>query len=91
MAAREITLRRQHQAVTKVCDVLAKHAPEVAEELRLLTPGGTVPNSARTPDELMTYFAEAIVALAEVVDELVEANRPKKRGRPPKDRTQEAS
>jgi hypothetical protein len=84
-------MRRQHAAITQLRDVIQKHDPELIEQLRLLTPGGAIPNSARTPDEFLTYLAECVGVLAKLVDQQIEANKPKKRGRPPKDRTQEAS
>ena len=45
-----------------------------------------MPNSAKSPDELMLYLAESVVVLAGVVDKLVEANKLRPRGRPPKER-----
>ena len=82
MAARDVVMARQHEAITELRNVIERHSPETAEQLRLLSYGGSVPNSVKSPDLFATYLAESINVLAGVVDELVEERRPKRRGRP---------
>ena len=85
MVARSVVVDHQVAALKQIRDVIAKHDPSAVEELRLLLPGGTIPNSVKQPDEVMTVLAKSVAVLAELVDQQVEANAPKKRGRPRKE------
>ena len=84
MPARDVVMARQHEAITELRNVIERHNPEKAAQLRLLSPGGSVPNSVKNQDLFATYLAESINVLAAAVDELLEASKPKKKGRPPK-------
>jgi hypothetical protein len=84
----DVVRTRQHEAMTRVRDVIERHAPETAAELRNFTPDSVTPNFSKAPDATILYLAEALAALAKTVDQQVEANRPRRRGRP---RKQEAS
>jgi hypothetical protein len=81
MVARSVVAEHQRVALEQVQAVVEKHAPESAERFRLLSP--RTPNSIKQPDETITLLAEAVVVLAGKVDELEEANQPRRRGRPP--------
>ncbi len=84
MAAREILLTRQYDALSEIRRVVDKHALEVGERLRLMVPRGAIPTSGNFPNETVTFLAESVAVLARLVDQHAEANRPKRRGRPPK-------
>jgi len=88
MVARSVVVEHQRHTLEEIRAVVERHAPERAQQLQLLLPGGVIPNSIKQPDETITLLAEAITVLAGVVDELVEQNKPRPRGRP---RKQEAS
>jgi hypothetical protein len=88
MVARSVVVEHQVAALKQIRDVIAKHDPAAVEELRLLLPGGAIPNSIRHPDEVMTVLAKSVAVLAELVDQQVEANAPKKRGRPRKEKAE---
>jgi hypothetical protein len=76
------------EALKQIRDVINKHDPAAVEELRLLLPGGAIPNSVKQPDEVMMVLAKSVAVLAELVDQQVEANAPKKRGRPRKEKAE---
>ena len=84
MVARSVVVEHQMAALKQVRDVIAKHDPAAVEELRLLLPGGSIPNSIRQPDEVMTVLAKSVAVLAELVDQQIEAQKPRPRGRPSK-------
>jgi hypothetical protein len=88
MVARSVVAEHQVAALKQIRDVIAKHDPAAVEELRLLLPGGAIPDSIRHPDEVMTVLAKSVAVLAELVDHQVEANAPKKRGRPRKEKAE---
>jgi hypothetical protein len=88
MVARSVVVEHQVAALQQIRDVIAKHDPDAVEELRLLLPGGAIPNSIKHPDEVMTVLAKSVAVLAELVDQQVEANAPKKRGRPRKEKAE---
>jgi hypothetical protein len=75
-------------ALKQIRDVINKHDPAAVEELRLLLPGGAIPNSVKQPDEVMTVLAKSVAVLAELVDQQIEAGKPRKRGRPPKEKAE---
>ena len=83
MVARSVVVEHQRVALEQVRAVVEMHSPETAEQLRLLLPGGATPNSVKSPDETITLLAESIVVLARLVDQQIEATKPKRRGRPP--------
>ncbi len=84
MVARSVVIEHQREALKQIRDVIAKHDPAAVEQLRLLLPGGTIPNSIKQPDEVMTVLAKSVAVLAELVDQQIEAQKPKPRGRPRK-------
>lgn len=88
MVARSVVVEHQVAALQQIRDVIAKHDPAAVEQLRLLLPGGAIPNSIKHPDEVMTVLAKSVAVLAELVDKQVEANAPKKRGRPRKEKAE---
>jgi hypothetical protein len=49
-----------------------------------VTPNGTIPNSIKQPDEVMSFLAWSVAALAELVDQHIEETKPRPRGRPRK-------
>jgi hypothetical protein len=83
-----VVVEHQVAALQQIRDVIAKHDPAAVEQLRLLLPGGAIPNSIKHPDEVMTVLAKSVAVLAELVDQQVEANAPKKRGRPRKEKAE---
>jgi hypothetical protein len=91
MAAREVILNHQYEVMRELGDIVDRLDPEALGQVRSLLPAGMVPTSGRSLDELVLFLGQAVLVLAKRLDELEEANRPKKRGRPPKDRKQEAS
>ena len=88
MVARSVVVEHQVAALQQIRDVIAKHDPAAVEQLRLLLPGGAIPNSIKHPDEVMTVLAKSVAVLAELVDQQAEANAPKKRGRPRKEKAE---
>ncbi len=84
MAAREVIVAQQIAALGQIAEVLEKHAPEKAAQLRTLTPVGSVPNSARGLDETITFLAESVAVLARLVDQHIEQTKSRPRGRPRK-------
>ena len=92
MAARDVVIGYQYAALSEIRDIIEKHNPEVGAQLRLLGPAdGVVPNSFKLPDETVTFLAQAVAALAKLVDQQAQASAPKRRGRPPKARKRGAS
>jgi hypothetical protein len=75
-------MAKQHESVSQLVGIIERRSPETVEQLRLLTPGGALPNSVKSPDALILYLVESTNFLSGVVDELVEANKPRPRGRP---------
>jgi hypothetical protein len=84
MVARSVIVQRQVEALRKVREVVEKHEHASAEQLRLVTPNGTIPNSIKQPDEVMSFLAWSVAALAELVDQHIEETKPRPRGRPRK-------
>jgi hypothetical protein len=82
MVAKSVIVQRQFEALRKVREVVEKHDPATAEQLRLVTPTGTIPNSIKQPDEVMSFIAHSVAALAELVDQHIEETKPRPRGRP---------
>jgi len=80
MVAMEYIYNRQYEAITALRDVIERLDPERGAELRSLSYGGAVPNSAKQPDLYATYLTEAILVLAKRVDEL--EGRARRGGRP---------
>ena len=81
--------QRQQVALESILSVLGRHDPEVIERIDHLFARGAMKWSPRsgvtTPqDEHLLILAEATATLARLVDELVEASKPRPRGRPPK-------
>jgi hypothetical protein len=73
VVARDVVFAKQHESITQVRDILREHAPEVAQRLELMSYGGAVPNSAKSPDLFMVYLCEAVIVLAKRVVELENA------------------
>ncbi len=90
MVARSVLVEHQVAALKQIRDVIAKHDPAAVEELRLLLPGGAIPNSIRQPDEVIMVLAKSVAVLAELVDQQIEAGKPRPRGRPRKEKPSEA-
>jgi hypothetical protein len=88
MTGRSVIAARQERTLKRIREILEKHHPEAAERLDVYTPSGVVPNSYKMNAEFHLYTAESVQMLAELVDGLLEASKPKRRGRP---RKQEAS
>ena len=86
MVARSVVIEHQAAALRQIRAVIEKHDPAAVEQLRRLTPGGGIPNSVKSPDEVMLFLAQSVAVLAERVDGLLEQTRPRPRGRPPKSR-----
>ena len=89
MVARSVVVEHQMAALKQIRDVIDKHDPAAVEELRLLLPGGTIPNSVKQPDEVMTVLAKSVAVLAKLVDEHIEESKPRRRGRPPKQQAEQ--
>ena len=81
---------QQTRCVDEVLDVLGRHDPDAAERIEGLFGHGARKWSVRggvvaPQDEMLTVLCEAVAVLARRVDELTEANRPRRRGRPHKE------
>ena len=85
MAAREVIVNKQIEALKQALEVIERLDPDAVQELRSLTPSGMIPNSARSLDETILFMAQCTAVLARMVEQQLEANRPKKRGRPKQD------
>jgi hypothetical protein len=81
MASTEALGARVFLAQSRVFEVVKKHAPKQAEKLTLVTDTGKPP-AFNNAAESAAWQAEALAALAEVVDRI--APEPPKRGRPGK-------
>jgi hypothetical protein len=88
MVGRSVVVEHQVAALKQIRDVIAKHDPAAVEQLRLLLPGGAIPNSIKHPDEVMMVLAKSVAVLAELVDQQVEAGKPRPRGRPRKEKAE---
>ena len=84
MVARSVVIEHQSAALRQIRDVIEKHDPDAVAQRRLLTPGGGIPNSVKSPDEVMLLLAQSVAVLAKLVDEQAAASAPRPRGRPPK-------
>ncbi len=90
MPAREIVLDYQYTVLKELRDFLDRHDPQAAKQIRFLMPAEGVPTSANFPDQTLLLLAQGVVAVGRAVEQLQEQNKPRPRGRPPKDRKQEA-
>jgi hypothetical protein len=82
MVAVEYIYAKQHEAITALRDVIEELDPERGRELRNLSYGGAVPNSAKQMDLYVTYLTEAILLLHRRQDELESEARARRGGRP---------
>ncbi|MDP8951780.1 MAG: hypothetical protein M3N18_06025 [Actinomycetota bacterium] len=73
----------QETALKRVLSVIEKHDPDQAARLRALRPGGAMPHSVKMPNEVMTFLAESVATMVELVDQHIEESQ-RKRGRPRK-------
>ena len=86
MVATSINAARGIEALSRVRDLVEEHGTDEQRERLTRIAGGAVPAPNRLPIENATYQSEALAVLFEMVIEMKEANRPRRRGRPPKDR-----
>jgi hypothetical protein len=84
MVATTVSAERANAALQRVKDLVDKHGtPEQRERLSRVR-SGMIPSVNRFPVEHTLFQDEAILILAEMVGDLVEANKPRPRGRPRK-------
>jgi hypothetical protein len=88
MTGRSMIAARQERTLKRIREILERHHPEAGPRLDVYTRNGVVPNSFKMNAEFHLYTAESVQMLAELVDGLLEASKPRPRGRP---RKQEAS
>ena len=91
MVATSVNVHRGIDALSRVRELVEEHGTNEQRERLSRIMGGAIPAPNRAPVEHAVYTSEALAILFEIVGELKEASKPKRRGRPPKDRTQEAS
>jgi hypothetical protein len=91
MVATSVNNMRGIEALTRMRDLVEEHGTDEQKERLTRIMGGSVPAPNRAPIEHAVYTSEALTILFEMVIHMKEASKPKKRGRPPKDRTREAS
>jgi hypothetical protein len=84
MPAREVVLGHQHEAISEILGLIEKYDPEAMKQLRLLVPAGATPTSGRQLDATITFLARSVAVLGRLVDQQIEANKPRPRGRPRK-------
>ena len=84
MVATSINAARGLEALTRVRDLVEEHGTDEQKERLSRIMGGPVPAPNRSPIENATYQSEALAVLFEMVIEMKEANRPRRRGRPRK-------
>ncbi len=84
MVASDVLNIRAHQALQRVQDMIEEHGtPEQVARLSSMT-ASAAPPPPRMAAEFACFQSEAMAVLAEMIGEIKEANRPKRRGRPPK-------
>lgn len=84
MASVEVMAERMLKAHERTLEVLREHgSPENNESLDRITNNAIKP-SFKSPYMIHTLHAEQLAGLAGIVGELIEANKPRPRGRPPK-------
>jgi hypothetical protein len=88
MVATSINAARGLEALTRVRDFVEEYGTDEQKERLTRIMGGPVPAPNRSPIENAAYQAEALAILFEMVGDLAEASKPKRRGRP---RKQDAS
>ena len=89
MASIEVIGAMAHERDSETIEVLQRHAPEVAESLKMTVGVDHEGNPAAVgihQVEHQAFLSEAVAGLAAVVDKLATDAAPKKRGRPPKDK-----
>ena len=80
---------QQAAALDTILEVLARHDPKASLRIQTLFGRGARKWSVRggavgPQDEFLLILAEAVASLSKLVDQQVEASKPKKKGRPPK-------
>jgi hypothetical protein len=84
MTATAITAAKAITALERVRSVVEEHGSEEQRARLHGITGHTIPSPNRSPIEHAAYQDEALAILAEMVGDLVEANKPRPRGRPRK-------
>jgi hypothetical protein len=75
---------REEKLLCEIRDHVAAQDPELAQRLAILHPSGGVPTSGKMPNEYAQFLGEAVLVLYRQLEEVKEAQKPRKRGRPPK-------
>jgi hypothetical protein len=88
MVATSVNNTRAYDALTRVRDLVEERGTGEQKERLNRIVGGPVPAPRNRPIEHAAYQAEGLAILFEMVGPLVEASKPRRRGRP---RKQEAS
>jgi hypothetical protein len=83
MVATSVNNERAQAALMRVRDIVEEYGNNEQKERLNRIQGGPVPAPRNYHVEHETYQSEALAVLFEMVGELLEANRPKKRGRKP--------
>jgi hypothetical protein len=84
VVATSVNNTRAYDALRHVRDLLEEHGTDEQKERLDRIMGGAVPAPRNRPIEHATYQSEALAILFEMVCPLVEASKPKRRGRPRK-------
>jgi hypothetical protein len=84
MVATSATAGKAITALERVRSVVEEHGSEAQKERLHKVTNGRVPAPNRAPIENAAYMSEALAILAEMVGELLEARKPRPRGRPRK-------
>jgi hypothetical protein len=84
LVATSVNAERSVEALRRVRNFVQEHGSDEQKERLEAIQGGIIPAPSRDSISHAAYQAEALVILFEMVGELKAANRPRPRGRPPK-------
>jgi hypothetical protein len=87
MVATRLNNTRAYDALTRVRELVEQCGTDEQKERLDRIMGGHVPAPGNRPIEHATYQAEGLAILFEMVGPLVEASKPRRRGRPRKQET----
>jgi hypothetical protein len=92
MAAPSVIAKRQEETLRRIKEIVERHHPEAQRRLDVYTPvPGGVPNSIKMSNEYALFVAESMQMFAELLDPILEDRKPRRRGRPPKQRKDDRS
>jgi hypothetical protein len=84
VVATTVNNQRAVDALRRVRDLVEEHGTDEHKERLSRVMGGAVPVPSRMPLQFATYQSEALVIVFEMIAELIEASKPRPRGRPRK-------